>query len=130
MNAKIDIAVCGPRLASPCLRHLHDNSDNGVNVREDEFLAEVQDMPSKTCEVRIPCSILALASFVVTIIDFDDEADFGASEVHDVVGNNELTTEGKSGLRSGELLPEEMFGTGRSPAHGASALFEKDGLGG
>jgi len=75
---------------------------------------DTRNMPAKPREIRIPCSILARAAFVVTAIHFDDEAYFGTSEVNDVIGDNELTTEGKARLRAGELLPEEVFRAGGS----------------
>src|SRR5688572_10816214 len=75
-----------------------DRGDDAIEIREHVILAEANDAPPELLEGPIAGGIWASTLLVVCAVDFDDEACLGASEVDDVGPDNELTTEGKTGL--------------------------------
>jgi hypothetical protein len=104
---------------------LSDVFDDVIQVVEDVFLGDTHDVPSEIPERTVTSRIRPSAIFVVRAVDFDDEADLGASEVHDPMSDDELPPEGEARLRAGEPAPEPLFGAGWREPHGASAIFEQ-----
>jgi hypothetical protein len=94
-------------LTRPSLRN--NPSDDTLDVLEEDMLGRAEDMPSEATKFSIHGGIVASPVQVIRAIDFNDEADLGASEVDDMVSNDELAPERKASLGAGELAPEPFF---------------------
>lgn len=89
-----------------------DAVNDVVEEVEDVVLLDAEDVPSELSEEVVPLSVEPLAAFVVAAIHLNDEADLGASEVHDAGADDELATESEAGLGAGEAAPKALFGAG------------------
>lgn len=114
------------RVLSCCRRS--DASDDTVEVGEDILLGEAKYAPAEGSERPVPRRVVPLSILVVSAVDLDDETDLGGGEVDDEVSDDELTAEGKSGLRAGEAAPEPLLRAGWREAHVASTLLEEASL--
>ena len=89
------------------------------------MLREAEDVPTEVTESAIARGIVTNAVFVVRAINFDDEADFGRSEVHNPLSDIKLPTEREAGLGACQPAPETLLGAGWRETHVARAVLKE-----
>lgn len=75
------------------------------------MLGDPQHMPAERAERTVTRGVMTCATVMRAPIDLDDQAHLGASQVSDVVADDELTTKRKARFGAGERTPEMLLTT-------------------
>jgi hypothetical protein len=82
-------------------RSLDDAVHDAVEIFDDLVLSDAENVPAELTEHAIAARVSARAALIVRCaVHLNDETDLGAREVHNVISDDELTTERKAGSRA------------------------------
>ena len=103
---------------SPCGRgwgrgDFGDGRQNALKIFEDFVIPETQNRVAQGAQIGVARLITFEGASVLAAVEFDDEPEFGADEVHDVGADGLLTAELVAiHLAVAQLAPEQGFGIG------------------
>ena len=106
-------------------RRVGDAGDDGIKIREDVLIRDAKDGPAEAAEDAIPRGVMAHATRVMgRAVELDDEPRGGASEVHDVIADDQLAAKREAGLRAGKATPKKFLPARGRKAHEARAVLK------
>ena len=105
----MDQAAASAPNAWPRRRNGDDALNDSLEPSDDVMLRDPQHLPAQRAERAVTCGVMTNATVMRAAVDFDDQAHLGASEVRDVVADDELTTKREAGLRPRERTPEMLL---------------------